>query len=307
MSEAAMAELQADAPARVRRRRRGSVIPYLFIAPNLLLFSTFVFAPLLYAAYISVHEWSLLGDPRFIGVTNYRRIATDPLFWTALTNTVLYSLGTVPASLALGLLLALGLNRNLPGRTILRSAYFLPVVISSVVTAVVLAWLFNENYGVVNQVLRTFGLGPVPWLSSPAWALPCLVLTTLWIRIGFCMVVYLAALQGIPAEYYAAAQIDGANRRQQFRHVTWPLLAPATFLLLVLNVIYSFQVFDLVFVMTGGGPGFSTTMLVQYIYQTGFVGQEMGYASAIGMVLFLLVLCFTLLQWRLGRQSDGPD
>jgi len=144
----------------------------------------------------------------------------------------------------------------------------------------------------------------VAWLSTTQWALPSIIITTLWTRVGFCMVVYLAALQSISPSYYEAASIDGATRLQQFRCVTWPLLRPTTFLLLILNVIHSFQVFDLIFVMTGGGPGFSTTMIVQYIYQSAFATSEMGYASAMGMVLFLLLLLFTLLQWRVNRRKE---
>jgi multiple sugar transport system permease protein len=283
---------------------RPRLVPYAFIAPNLLLFTTFVFLPMVYAVYISFHRWSIIGEPVYIGVANYRRLAFDPLFWQALKNTVVYSLGTVPASMALGLILAVALNRRMVGRVVLRSLFFLPVVISSVVAAILAAWLFNDNYGVINLVLERLGVAPVAWLSSPAWAMPSLIVTTWWVRLGFCMIVYLAALQSIGTMYYEAAELDGASRLQQFRYVTWPLLAPATFLLLILNVIYSFQVFDLIFVMTGGGPGFATTMLVQYIYQSAFVTSEMGYASAMGMVLFVLVVGFTVVQWRLSRQDE---
>jgi multiple sugar transport system permease protein len=278
--------------------------PYLFIAPNLALFSIFIFIPLFYAGYISLHQWSLIDTPDFVGARNYARLLTDVQFWQSLQNTAIYSLATVPTSLIIGLFLAMGLNRDLMGRTLLRSIYFLPVVVSSVATAVIAAWLFNDNYGVINALLKTVGLGPIAWLSTPQWALPSIILTTLWVRIGFCMVVYLAALQSIAPMYYEAAEIDGATRWQQFRHVTWPLLRPTTFLLLILNVIYSFQVFDLIFVMTGGGPGFSTTMIVHHIYQTAFAGGEMGYASAMGIVLFLLILVFTLIQWRVNRRTE---
>ncbi len=288
-----------------RRLRRLPVAPYLFIAPNLLLFTTFTFLPLLFAFYISFNEWGLLGKPRFIAADNYQRLVFDRLFWRALGNTIVYSLWTVPTSLALGLALALALDRPLFGRSLIRSTFFLPVVISGVATAIIAAWLFNDNYGVINAVLQQLGLPRVNWLSSPRWALPSLILTTLWVRLGFCMVVYLAALQSIPSDYYHAAAIDGASRWAQFRYIVWPLLSPATFLLLILNVIYSFQVFDLIYVMTGGGPGFATTMLVHYIYQSAFITSEMGYASAIGVVLYVLILLFTVLQWRISRQAQN--
>jgi len=284
---------------------RARLAPYAFIAPNVVLFSLFSFAPLLYAIYISFHDWSLIGDPEWLGGANYRRLVADPLFWQSLANTGAYALGTVPTSMALGLALALGLNRRMPGRTLLRSLYFLPVVISAVATGTIAAWLFNDNYGVINAALVRLGVGRVAWLSSPGWALPSLVIATLWVRVGFNMVVYLAALQSIPAVYYEAARIDGASAISQFRHVTLPLLGPATFLLLVLDVINSFQVFDLIYVMTGGGPGFSTTMAVQYIFNAAFVTSEMGYASAMGVALYVLILLFTVLQWRAGRQSES--
>jgi len=195
------------------------------------------------------------------------------------------------------------LDRRLPARALFRSLYFLPLVISAVATGTIAAWIFNDNYGVLNALLARLGGPRIAWLSSPYWALPSLILTTLWVRVGFCMVVYLAALQSIPQMYYEAARIDGASALTQFRHITLPLLKPASFLLLVLSVIYSFHVFDLIYVMTGGGPGFSTTMLVQYIFRSAFVTSEMGYASAVGVALYALILGFTVLQWRASRQA----
>jgi multiple sugar transport system permease protein len=290
---------------RIRRSSPQGLVPYVFIAPNVVLFSVFMLFPLVYAAFISLHKWDLVGDATFIGIANYARLATDALFWTALGHTLLYAAGAVPASIGLGLLVAIGLNRNIPGRTLLRSIYFMPVVVSAVATAVVASWMFNDSYGVVNGILTRLGIGRVFWLSSPRWAMPSLVIATLWLRIGFCMVVYLAALQSIPLTYYEAAVIDGANAWHRFRHITWALLRPATFLLLVINVIYSFHVFDLVYVMTGGGPGFSTTVLVQYIFNAAFSTSEMGYATAMGITLYLLILVFTVVQWRAGRSSEA--
>lgn len=297
---------QPSAAARARRSfRRPWMTAYAFISPNLVLFSAFSFFPLLYAFYISFHDWSLIGDAEYAGLANYRRLLGDTQFWHALLNTAAYALASVPTTMAGGLLLAVALNRRLPGRVFLRSIYFLPVVVSAVATGIIAAWLFNEHYGVINSLIVRLGGDRIPWLSSPSWALPSLVLATLWVRVGFCMVVYLAALQSIPALYYEAATMDGASPFRQFWKITLPLLRPATFLLLVLSVIHSFQVFDLIYVMTGGGPGFSTTMLVQYIYQSAFTTSEMGYASAIGVVLYAIVLGFTIIQWRMSRQSEN--
>ncbi len=286
-------------------RNQRRFIPYLFIAPNLIVFTVFVFVPILLSFYISLNDWSLIGSPIFIGLGNYVDMAQDADFWTAFLNTLVYTAGTVPTSMALGLAVAVGLNRKLPGRAFLRSIYFVPVIISLVATALIASWIFNDNYGVVNKALEALGFGPVSWLSSRTWAMPTLIITTLWIRLGFNMVVYLAALQSIPTELYDAARVDGATGRRRFLHITWPLLGPTTFLLLILNVIYSLHVFDLIYVMTGGGPGFSTTVLVQYIYQQAFEESQMGYASAIGVVLYLMLLVFTVFQWWFTRQNEN--
>lgn len=284
-------------------RNERLLVPYIFISPNIIVFAAFMLFPILFAFYMSFHEWSLIGVPQFNGLDNYVRMVHDELFWQSLGHTVVFTAGTVPTSIALGLAAAMLLNRELPARGLLRSVIFLPVIVSGVVTALVAAWIFNDNYGVINSLIKAAGLEPIPWLSSPTWAMPSIIITTLWIRIGFCMVVYLAGLQGIPSEYYDAAQVDGASGWRQFRHITWPLLAPTTFLLLVINVIFSFHVFDLIYVMTGGGPGFSTTVLVQYIYESAFASREMGYASAMGIVLYLLIVVLTVFQWRVSRQG----
>lgn len=286
-------------------RNQRRLIPYLFIAPNMIVFTAFVFVPILFAVYISLTEWSLIGSPTFVGLGNYVDMAQDGQFWRSLSNTLVYTLGTVPTSMALGLAVAVGLNRKMPGRALLRSIFFVPVVISLVAVALIASWIFNDDYGVINNALNSLGLGKVSWLSSPQWAMPSLIITTLWIRLGFNMVVYLAALQSIPEELYQAARVDGAASWRLFRHITWPLLGPTTFLLLILNVIYSLHVFDLIYVMTGGGPGSSTTVLVQYIYEAAFQNSEMGYASAVGVVLYLILLIFTVFQWRFTRQSEG--
>lgn len=285
-------------------RNQRRLVPYIFIAPNMLVFTVFLFVPMLLAVYMSFNDWSLIEAPRFIGLENYVTMAQDPQFWQSMWNTLVYTVGTVPTSIALGLLVAVGLNRRLPGRGLIRSVFFVPVVISMVAVALVGAWIFNDSYGVINSGLNALGFESVPWLTSQRWAMPSLIIATLWIRIGFNMVVYLAALQSIPSELYEAAQIDGATGWGQFRNVTWPLLGPTTFLLVILNVIYSIHVFDLIYVMTGGGPGFSTTVLVMYVYQAAFQNLQMGYASAMGVVLFLMLLAFTAFQWRITRQGE---
>ena len=286
-------------------RNQRLLIPYIFIAPNVVVFAVFMFLPILLAFYISLNEWTLIGFPTFVGLGNYLDMLEDSEFLRAFYNTGIYTVGTVPTSIALGLAVAVGLNLKLPGLTLLRSIFFVPVIISLVAVALIASWIFNDNYGIINAALNAVGIGSVPWLTSSKWAMTSLIIATLWIRLGFNMVVYLAALQSIPTELYDAARVDGASGWRRFRHITWPLLGPTTFLLVIINIIYSLHVFDLIYVMTGGGPGFSTTVLVQYIYQMAFTEGQMGYASAIGVVLYLLLLVFTVFQWRVTRQGEN--
>ncbi len=295
----------ATSAALVRRIKISRLVtPYLFITPQLVLFSVFMIFPLLYAAFLSFHGWDMFEAPRFIGLRNYTKLIGDPIFWYALRNTLIYVIGTVPLCIGFGLLLAIGLNRQMPFRRLMRSIYFLPVVVSGVVTALAAIWIFNDNYGLLNRLFQVVGLPRINWNSDPQWAMVSLIVTTIWLRSGFCMIIYLAALQSVPKMLYEAALIDGATAFDQFRYVTWPSMRPATLLLTIMNVIYSFHVFDLIFVMTGGGPGYSTTVLVQYIYNLAFTNGDMGYASAVGMALFVLILAFTLVQWALSRRSE---
>ena len=285
-------------------RNQRKVIPYLFITPTMLIFTAFVFLPITYAAAMSFFDWNGISTAEFIGIENYLNLFTDPIFWTALRNTVIYALGVVPASMALGLLAAIGLNRqNLPGRPIFRTIFFLPFVISAVATATTAGWIFGDTFGVVNKMLEAVGLEKVRWLSNRDTALFTVMIATVWIRVGFCMLIYLAGLQSIPSDLIEAASIDGASTGQRFRHITLPLLAPTTFLLLVLNIIFSFEVFDLAYVMTSGGPGFATTVLTIYIYNTAFQSQQFGYASSIGLVFMAIIMTITLIQWRFSNEG----
>ncbi|MGH3090264.1 MAG: carbohydrate ABC transporter permease [Rubrobacteraceae bacterium] len=285
-------------------RNQKKITPYIFIAPNMIVFTVFLFVPMAIAVYMSFNEWSLIEEPTFIGFGNYVTMFRDPQFWQSLGNTLLYTAGTVPLNICLGLLVAVGMNRALPARGLLRSIFFVPVVISGVAVALVGSWIFNDAYGVINNGLGALGFEAVPWLTSQSWAMLSIIAMALWLGIGFNMVVYLAALQGIPPELYEAAEIDGASGWRRFRSITWPLLGPTTFLLVILGVIQSLHVFDLIFVMTGGGPGFATTVLVMYVYQTAFQNLQMGYASAMGVVLFLMLLAFTAFQWWITRQGE---
>ena len=268
------------------------------------LYIVFAFIPIAAMFLLSFQEVAQFGDGEWIGGDNYTRMISDPLFWQSLKITGIFTLGTVPTSMAIGLLLAVALNRPMPGRAVLRTAYFLPIVVSGVVTSLTMAWIFNGDYGVVNNLLAAVGLGRVQWLTSPNLAMLTLIVAVVWTRVGLCMVVYLAALQDVPADIHEAAELDGANNWKKFWHIVVPLLSPTTFLLFIINVIFSLHAFDIIFVMTGGGPGFATTVLLQYIYESAFSNGELGYASALSVVLTVILLLLAAVR-RQSERSEG--
>lgn len=229
------------------------------------------------------------------------------MFWRSAANTVLFTLIVTPLSMALGLGAAVLLNSVLPARGLFRSILILPMAISGVATALMGVLLFDENSGLIDKLVRAVGLPGVPWQSGGTAAFVSIVLITLWWRVGFNMLIYLAGLQSVDAGVYEAGRLDGAGGWQRFRYLTVPLVGPSSFFLLILNVIYSFQVFDLVFVMTGGGPGNATSVIVTYAYDQGFVTRDQGYAAAIGVVLLLVMLAFTVVRWYTGRSRDLVD
>ncbi|GAA3690282.1 sugar ABC transporter permease [Microlunatus aurantiacus] len=285
-------------------RTRESVAAYAFLSPNLLLLGLFVFVPLAGTVVLSLQRTDGFGSGTFVGAANYVRLIADPLFWRSAVNTVLFTVLVTPLSMGIGLAAAVLLNSALPARPVLRSAVILPMAISGVATALMGLLIFDENSGLINLLFRSLGLPGVSWQSGGAAAFASVVLVTLWWRVGFNMLIYLAALQGVSPDVYEAGRLDGANTWQLFRFLTVPLVGPASFFLLIMNVIYSFQVFDLVFVMTGGGPENATSVLVTYAYDNGFVTRDQGYAAALGLVLLLIMLIFTAVQWRLSRTRD---
>lgn len=306
MTAAAGAATRPRPTARLGRRRRHSdaLAGYSFIAPNLLILALFLFIPVGWAVGISLQSTNGFGAGDFVGLDNFARLASDPVFWQSALNTALFTALIVPLSMGLGLGLAVLMNSVLPARGLFRTIIVLPMVISGVATALVGVLIFDQNNGVLNKLLKASGLGAIPWQSGGAAAFASVVLVTLWWRVGFNMIIYLAGLQGVEPELYESARIDGASAWKQFRYVTVPMVGPSTFFLLVMNVIYSFQVFDIVYVLTNGGPGYSTSVLVTYAYENGFVTRDQGYAAAIGIVLLILTLVFTALQWRFSRTRD---
>ncbi len=271
---------------------------YLLISPWIIGFLFFQGGPLLGAFALSLGEWPFPNPPKFVGLDHFLRMPSDPLLWRTLFNSAYYALGTVPPGIGLGLGLALLLNR--PGRLValFRLLFFLPIVVSSVALALMWGWIFNPRYGPLNQLLALGGIRGPGWFHDEAWAMPALILMILWL-LGINMVIYLAALQQIPDELHEAAALDGAGRWARFRHITWPLLSPVTFYLLVVNFIGSFQVFTPSYILTQGGPNNATLTLPLYIYFNAFSWGNLGYASAVALVLFLIVMALTFWQFRL--------
>jgi multiple sugar transport system permease protein len=273
---------------------------WLFLLPSLVLFLVFTAVPVISAFVISFTQWDLFTAIQFVGFGNYFTLWNDPIFRQVLGNTGYYVLGSVPVQMALGLAAALALNRGLRGQTFFRVVFFLPVVTSTVAAALVWAWLFNSNYGLINALLSLVGVTDLPkWLASTRWAMPAVIIVSVWQNMGYAMVLFLAGLQNIRQDVYDAAALDGSEGWTRFFTITLPMLSPTTFFVLIISIIGSFQVFELVFIMTKAGPANATNTLVYYIYQNGFQFYQMGYASAAAMVLFLLVLALTLVQYGL--------
>lgn len=279
---------------------------YLFLLPSLIGFLIFVVLPALGSLGLSFVEWKLTNDPTFVGLDNYIELFTqDKIFPIVLGNTVFYVLAIVPLQLIIGLLMAVALNTGLRGLGIYRVIYFMPVVTNIVAAAMVFQWLFNQDFGLISSWIwqladaTGWNIQPPNWLADAFWAKPTVAVLTVWKNVGFTMVIYLAGLQGIPKVLYEAAEVDGANRWQQFRSITVPLVSPTTFFLLIIQMIGAFQLFAEPFVMTrvgGGDPLQATLSIVYYIYQNAFSYQKMGTAAAISWVLFAIILVITIIQ-----------
>jgi multiple sugar transport system permease protein len=269
----------------------------LCLSPAALISLVFVIIPIAFSFYLSFHSWDLLRTNKpFVGLANYQRLLQSAEFWGALRNTFVYTLSVVIIGSTLSLILAVLLNGKLHGLGFFRTAYFMPVVTSTVAISVVWTWVYNPQYGLMNAILSWLHVPINNWLVDPRWAMPAVIIMSIWKNVGYHMVIFLAGLQDIPDVYYEAASIDGANAWQRFRHITWPLLRPTTGFVLITNTIFSFQVFGPVYVMTKGGPMRSTTVLVYLLYQRAFEFREMGYASAMAWVLFVIIMAFSLIQ-----------
>lgn len=281
-------------------RHRGAIV--LFIAPSLIPLLLFTVVPIVASAGLSLLDWNLLRPPVFVGLDNYERLLGDANFRSAVANTLGYVAGYLPLVLVGGMLIALALNQRLRGRTLFRTAYFLPVVTSWVVVALMWRWLLDPRAGIVNFALGLVGLEGPGWYTDPGWAMPSVIIASAWKDLGFVMVILLAGLQSIPQEYYEAASVDGAGRWSRFRNITVPLLTPSLFFVLVISLINNLQVFDQVWVMTKGGPAGATSVVVEQIVTNAFSYGQMGYAAAMSMLFFVALLLITIVQFRLQRR-----
>lgn len=282
-------------------KRRQERWFYLLISPWLLGFVLFQGGPLLGALLLSFTNWEWPQSPTFVGLTHFQEMTADPLFLKTLFNSAYYAIGSVPLGLLIGLGLALLVNRRLRGIIIFRAIFFLPVVISGVALALLWGWLFNPRFGPVNNFLGVLGIDGPGWLQDKNWAMPTLILMSIW-QVGVNMVIYLAALQQVPKALYEAAALDGADPLRRFRHITLPLISPVTLYLTIIGFIASFQVFTPTYVLTRGGPDNATLTLPLYIYFNAFAWGEPGYASALAALLFILILGLTLIQFRVARR-----
>ncbi len=303
MASATATAITRGRPLRVRRDN----IAYALILPNLLIYVIFILIPTVTTLWLSFTNYNLFQS-QFVGFRNFGRLFTDRLFLTSVRNTALFAVGRIVPSMALGLLFAQLLNTKVRGRNVYRTILFLPNIVS--VVAASLAWLYildQSRYGILNRLVIALGGRSREWLMDFGTALPSVIVVSIWMGVGFSMIVYLAGLQGIPASLYEAARIDGATDLRQFVSITIPLLAPTTFFLFVISSIQSFQVFGQVYIMTGGGPLNSTTTIVHQIFMNGFQGYKMGYASAQAVFLLLVVLAVTLVNFRFGNRGDAAD
>ncbi|SDS23883.1 carbohydrate ABC transporter permease [Microlunatus soli] len=290
-------------PAMQRARRRAALHGWLFIGPLVLGILAFQAAPVFVSLFTSFTNWDGVTTPKILGLANYRRMfAADPQFWVTLRNTAVFVVGVIPLTVVVALLLAVLCNgRGRIWNGIFRTAYFTPYVTSIVAIGLVWTQFFTPS-GVLNQGLKIFGISGPSWLTDVHWAMPAVILVSAWQAIGYPMVILIAGLQAIPESLLEAARVDGANAAQRFFRVTLPLLTPQLFFVLITQIISSFQVFALIFVMTKGGPGTATNVYIYQLYQNAFTFGDLGYASAMAWFLFLIIGLITFVQWRLQRR-----
>ncbi len=297
---------------RMTEYRRRALYGYLFILPTLIFFVIFIAVPFFRAIGISFTEWAGYDQPRFVGLRNFIHMTRDRVFWIALKNTLLFTVATTALQTIFPLLIAVLLNARWRGEVLYRTVLFLPVIISMVVTGLLWRMIFDGNFGIINSILDSLGLGSFKhqWLAEPGTVMPAIITVSLWASLGFYMVIFYAGLQSIPLDLYEVASIDGANTLGKLWHITIPMLWPVTTVVLIINIIGGIKVFDVVYVMSQGGPNHASEVLGTYLYVTAFGATgggspSMGYAAAVGLVILILSMIGTVIQLRLtGRKSD---
>ncbi|MCC6803942.1 MAG: sugar ABC transporter permease [Anaerolineae bacterium] len=281
-----------------------AIAGYLFILPTLASFVIFFAIPVVWGLGMALFKWDFLSAPKYIGLENFADLATDKLFVTTLKNTAIFAFFATLLNVGLGMLIAIGINsiqwKWLKG--LLRTAFFIPFVVSMVVLSLLFGFLLQESNGVVNYYLNLVGIGKIPWLTSSTWAIRSAIMVDVYKNIGFYILIFLAGLQTIPSDLYEAADVDGASRWSKLTRITIPLLTPTLFFSLIIAFIGAFQVFESMYVLTNGGPGDSTRTVVMYLYREAFGSFDMGYAATIAAVLFAIILILTVIQLRLGRR-----
>ena len=295
----------------LRRRRsklrvRNTLLGWSFILPNFIGFGALTLVPIIVLFYMSMTNWNVFGKADFVGIANFQRLVGDGSFRIAVWNTLYYSVLHIPLTFVVALGLALVLNSKLRGVAFFRTAAFFPYITSIVAIAVVWNLLFSPDYGPINEVLRAIGIASPPgWLTSSDWAMPAVVIVSTWRDMGYYMILFLASLQTVPRELHEAARMDGANVIQRFFNVTMPALRPTTFFVTVMLTINSFKIFDLILVMTDGGPGQATLVLSQFIYRKGFEESQFGYASAASVALFFMCIIVTVAQFLINKRRNA--
>jgi multiple sugar transport system permease protein len=283
------------------KKMRKNLVAYSFILPNFLGFAIFTLGPVIFAFVLAFLNWDGNNTMTFAGLDNFKKLLTDSRFKDSFWNTIIYVVGTVPLTLVSALGLAIVLNQKVKGRNFFRTVSFFPYVASIVAVAAVWNMIFNPANGPINMILGKLGVAAnhLPgWAADKNWAMITVILFSVWKNMGYYMIIYLAGLQGISGDLYEAAGLDGANNWQKFKSITWPMLSPTTFFVTIMLTISSFKVFDQMYMITQGGPGTSTLVLVMHIYNVAFKNWDLGYASAISMILFLLVLIVTVVQFK---------
>lgn len=276
---------------------------WLYLAPALILLGIFVFYPTVRLLCDSFYRWDGMGERTYVGIQNYRMLVEDDEFWQTVKNSFVFIIGSVPTGMAISLIMALLIQKHLIGRDIFRTIFFTPVVTSLVAAGLVFVWLLNYDFGILNRMLQKLGFAKIPWLVDDKYAMLSVILMTIWKDAGYNMILFLAGLNNISESYYEAARVDGAGSWQMFWKITWPLLMPTTFFILVVRIIFSFRTFEQIYAMTKGGPVGSTTVFVYYIYEKAFKYFEMGYASAAAIALLLIVLVLTCIQFKIVKKK----